>query len=224
MIRLILTFLISLNFFNYAIAEQPPASTITNYVVVGVAGFRTKKNSKNQKNIFSSEIAPNGEKSGVWSYLPNNYSNIRKSVYLTHFSSENEIDQTIDLFMNNNSCDQSIGLIIMANSWGASVANQLASRYQQICNRMTDLFIMIDGINKPFIAPYSKSINANICLNYYQKESFVHGDSINNCQNNLIQTKKYKSLMKAHISIEWIASRKANEIIYKFINHNFPIP
>ncbi len=70
----------------------------------------------------------------------------------------------------------------------------------------------------------SKSINANICLNYYQNESFIHGDSINNCQNNLIQTKKYNSLMKAHISVEWIASRKANEIIYKFINHNFPIP
>ncbi len=223
MIRLILA-LLSLNYFNVAFAEQPSNSTITKYVVVGVAGFRTRKSLINKKNIFSSEIATNGEKSGVWSYLPYNYSNILNSVYLTHFSSEKEIDQTIDLFMNNNSCDQSIGLIILANSWGASVANQLASRYQQICNRMTDLFIMIDGINKPFIAPYSKSINANICLNYYQNESFIHGDSINNCQNNLIQTKKYNSLMKAHISVEWIASRKANEIIYKFINHNFPIP
>lgn len=223
MIRLILI-LASLNYFNFAVAEQPSDSTITKYVVVGVSGFRTKKDSINQENIFSSEIASNGEKSGVWSYLPNSHSNILSSVYLTHFSSEKEIDQTIDLFMNNNSCDQSIGLIIMANSWGASVANKLASRYQQICNRMTDLFIMIDGINKPFIAPYSQSIHANICLNYYQNESFIHGDLINNCQNNLIQTRKSNSLMKAHISVEWIASRMANEIVYKFINQNFPIP
>lgn len=166
-------------------------------------------------------MASNSEKSGVWSYLPNNHSKIYRSIYLTHFSSQNEIDQTINLFTQNNSCEPKLGLIIIANNWGAEVGRRLADKYFKTCNRMADMFFMIDGIKKPTILPYSNQIISNNCINYYQQESFIHGETINNCLNISVKTNKPNTLMKAHVSIEWVASRKINQIIYQYFDQKF---
>ncbi len=185
----------------------------------GVSGFKTKKASESKKDIFSNTLGKNGQPSGVWEHLPDNHERIAARVFLTHFEDKANLDKVVSLFVDKNGqCKKDLGLIILANSWGAWNANALGNSYFHKCGRLPDVFVMIDGITKPFFGTYTRPIWTYNCVNYFQTESELHGAAIGNCLNEEVRT-GYSGMADAHVALEWSASERASILVKKYLDH-----
>jgi len=107
--------------------------------------------------------------------------------------------------------------MIMANSWGAELAHQVSEAYFRKCGAPTDLFVMIDGIQKPWIFAFSKLITATNCVNYFQSTDLVRGGPIPTCSNYDLSKSETKVPKRAHVWAEWVGSRLGSESIKQFL-------
>ena len=217
-------FLISLLIFNIsnaiAIDYTEPTTHAKSYLLVAVAGFKTGRDKADSENIFSNKIGKDSEDSGVWSNINTNHRKIFKTVYLSHYSKDSELESVLKLTEDSNGiCKKDQGLIMMVNSWGAKVSQRLAGQYFKKCSILPHLTVLIDGVSKPTPFAYDKPILALNCLNYYQKSSKLQGTSIENCRNTELKFGDGKTdLFNAHIHAEWDASAKANTIVNDYLS------
>lgn len=179
------------------------------YIVVGVAGFATKKEGR-------------GQPSGVHDNLPTRASNIRQSFKLVHFSKKAELQEVIDQFdcIDGKQREPNLGLIVMINSWGAGNGFKLTQMYQEQCGRIADAAYLVDGVSKP-IGPFSKAPIAKKCVSYYQTKGAVHGKAIEGCYSE-DYTNRCEKLgygpIQCHIAVEWWGSaRAADELKLSFL-------
>jgi hypothetical protein len=190
------------------------------YVLVGVSGYKTIRDKKEAKNIFSSRVDQSGQVSGAWENLNKGSANkIKERAFLTHYSSGAEIDAVLKLVEDRGQCSQETGLIILANSWGTGTAQTLAKRYYEKCKTLVSLFVLIEGIAKPTFFSYTQPIWSFNCVNFYQNESTLHGAPIRNCVNNFLNyAGGESSFYEYHISAEWDGSTRGNRLIQEFLD------
>jgi hypothetical protein len=198
------------------------------YIVVGVAGFQTFRSKHETENIFSSQIDTKGQSSGVWTYAPTRFDSnkILKTVYLTHFSNDREINSVIDLFLKEEkTCSNDRKMILIVNSWGAKVSQKLARRYEKKCHQLPFMTFMIEGISKPTISSFTEKLISENCINLFQIRGVLHGDKISNCQNILFTFPEYKKnkyetyvYFEPHVLTEWKGAELANMTIRDFLD------
>jgi hypothetical protein len=182
-----------------------PTSNLTpreRFIVVGVSGFGTNEEG-------------DGEPSGAHDNLPL-MSEIAGTYRLTHGANNARLDEVLSNFNCSGGVQgtENLGLIIMANSWGAGKANKLARRYQERCGREVELFVMVDGINKPIPTAYGKRPPARRCVNYYQRRSTLIGRAIEGCENHdLSQSCQDGGIAECHIEVEWRGSALGAQLI-----------
>lgn len=204
---------------SHANTLEGPSAKSKKYLVVAIAGFKTGRD--NPEDIMSSKIGKGSEVSGVWSYLEKNYHHrIFETVYLTHYSKDSELNSVLKLLEDKNGlCRKDLGMIFMVNSWGAKISQKLARQYFLKCQTLPHLTIMIEGVSKPTPLPYTKSILAFNCVNFYQLQSSLHGAPIANCHNILMPSDGSGSeVFMNHIRVEWYASDKGRTLINEFLN------
>ncbi len=219
---LLFIFLFSVSSFASDFTE--PTKHAEKYLLVAVSGFKTGRNSSEEGNIFSNRIGKGFEESGVWDNMNTLHPKIFKTVYLTHFSKNAELQEVMKLVTNDKGeCKENQGLIMMVNSWGAKMSQKLASMYLKKCNRLPHLTIMIDGVSKPTPFAYDTPILAFNCMNFYQQSSNLQGAPIENCHNILSVYKNERDLFYSHINLEWSASRKGYDIIQDYLNDKLPV-
>ena len=162
------------------------------YILVGVSGFGTGEDGE-------------GQPSGAHDNLPI-LANVAETYRLTHGGPSEKLDEVMANFQ----CQaghqkaENLGLIIMANSWGAGKATKLAKRYAEECGQEVELFVMVDGINKPIPTSFSKTPKARRCINYYQRSSTLKGNEIKGCENHDLSYQcQSGGLAHCHIEVEW---------------------
>jgi hypothetical protein len=94
----------------------------------------------------------------------------------------------------------------------------LGQKYQKLCDRKPDFYVMVDGIAKPIIGSYQKSLIAEMCANYYQVNSTVHGGEISGCTNVQLLPKGSGGTARDHIDIEWKGTARGKLLILSFLN------
>lgn len=200
-----------------------PTTHAKSYLLVAVSGFKTGRDKSDSENIFSNRIGKDSEDSGVWTNINTNHKKIFKTVYLSHYSKDSELDSVLKLTEDSSGeCKKDQGLIMMVNSWGAKMSQKLAGRYLKKCGILPHLTILIDGVSKPTPFAYDKPILALNCINYFQKSSKLQGTSIENCKNNELTFGDGKTdLFNAHIHAEWDASAKAKVIINDYLSGKY---
>ncbi len=208
-----------------ALEVDLPTTLPQSYVVVGVSGLKTGRSKEDAHNIFSKELGPTMESSGAWNNLPTRHKKIVRNAYLTHFSTDEEINAVLNLTLDqNNNCRENLGLIMLVNSWGAITSQKLAKQYLKKCKKLPLLTILIEGVSKPTPFPYRKSLLAHNCVNFYQTQSSLQGGSIENCKNYEIDySSSSKSLFNTHIHAEWEGSEKGKVIIEDFMSGKLPL-
>jgi len=208
------------------IKSIPPSKQ---FYVVGVAGFDTQK--KYPDDLESNLVAEGSELAGPWLFLPTKKLSplIVDSFYLTHFSDESQLQQVLNHLKNDGQCRADLGLIIVGNSWGVHNTQRLAEMYQQQCGRLVDLVISIDGVAKPMPTPFRSILPAQKCLNFYEKDSFIHGSPLKNCKNFSLQQIDQLSksdpsfysriipLDESHVGIEWEGSILSYNLINDYL-------
>ena len=209
----------------WALESVEPTKHASSYLVVSISGFKTGRDKSDSENIYSNKIGKNSEDSGVWTNINIYHPKIVKTVYLSHYSKDSELDSVMKLVVDeSNNCKTDQGLIMMVNSWGAKISQRLAARYLKKCGILPNLTILIDGVSKPTPFAYNKSILSLNCVNFYQHSSKLHGNSIENCSNTEL---KYgdgkKDLFNAHIQAEWDASEKGASIIQSYLDGKLPV-
>lgn len=202
-----------------------PITHAKSYLLVAVSGFKTGRDKKDSENIFSNKIGKGSEDSGVWSNINTSHKKIFKTVYLSHYSKDSELDSVLKLTEDSNGiCKKEQGLIMMVNSWGAKVSQKLAKLYLKKCGILPHLTIIIDGVSKPTPFAYDKPILALNCINYFQKSSKLQGTSIENCKNiELTYGDGKTDLFNAHIHAEWDASGKARAIVNDYLSGKYSV-
>lgn len=200
----------SINNSGISSCESSPATSIETpikrYVVVGVSGFGTNEEG-------------NGQPSGAHELLPV-MTEIAARYELTHGAKNRRLDEVLENFNCTNRIQgsENLGLIIMANSWGAGKAAKLARRYEQRCGQQVELFIMVDGINKPIPTSYGRRPPSRRCVNYYQDYSTLHGKEIEGCENhNLREACLSGGMANCHITVEWEGARNGAELITRIV-------
>ena len=181
------------------------------YIVVGVSGFGTNKTNQSQP-------------SGAHDFLPIfAYGKVSNHYKLLHYSSNKELRNVISEFNCSNKKQYSnLGLIVMANSWGSGKAISLTKMYKKTCGRQADLFVMIDGVKKPYLAQGKKPY-ATRCINYFQTKGIIRGKSIKGCENNDITSNACDSKdsgINCHIKVEWAGASYGRDRIRNFIRNN----
>ncbi|MBC7429031.1 MAG: hypothetical protein H7336_10490 [Bacteriovorax sp.] len=202
-----------------------PTKHSKNYLVVGVSGFKTGRDKDDIENIYSNKIGKDSEDSGVWTNIITSHPKIIKTLYLSHYSKDSELDSVMKLVVDaNDKCKIDQGLIIMVNSWGAKVSQRLAARYLTKCGILPHLTILIDGVSRPTPFAYDKPILSLNCVNFFQRSSKLQGTSIENCHNIELKYGDGKTdLFNAHIHAEWDASAKGSLIIQDYLNGKLPV-
>ncbi len=212
---------------NNAFAAEfvEPSAHAKSYLLVAVSGFKTGRDKADSENIFSNKIGKDSEDSGVWSNINTSHKKIFKTVYLSHYSKDSELNSVLKLTEDSSGkCKKDQGLIMMVNSWGAKVSQKLAGLYLKKCGILPHLTILIDGVSKPTPFAYDKPILALNCINYFQKSSKLQGTSIENCKNNELTYGDGKTdLFNAHIHAEWDASSKAQRTINDYLSDKYPV-
>jgi len=181
------------------------------FIVVGVSGFGTNEEG-------------DGEPSGAHDNLPV-MGEIAGTYRLTHGARQARLNEVLANF--NCSAGQqgtpNLGLIIMANSWGAGKANKLARQYQERCGREVELFVMVDGINKPIPTAFGRRPPSRRCVNYYQRRSTLIGKAIEGCENHdLGESCQDGGIAECHIEVEWRGSAMGAELIEERVLGNGP--
>ncbi|GAB4011951.1 MAG: hypothetical protein Fur0010_07190 [Bdellovibrio sp.] len=176
------------------------------YIVVGVAGFATKKEGR-------------GQPSGVHDHLPIHSKNVRQYFKLVHFSNKKELQEVVDQFDCREGVqpDKNLGLILMINSWGAGNGEKLAEMYFKQCGRKADVVYLIDGVAKP-IGPFKRAPIAHKCFSFYQTKGVVHGEAINGCEStNYTEQCEHNNYgpIQCHIAVEWWGAQRAEREILK---------
>lgn len=219
------TLLFAMTTHAWALDFEAPTLHSKKYLVVGVSGFKTGRDKEETDNILSNLIGKGFEPSGAWENLPTRHKKIFKNAYLTHFSSEREIDSVLSLILDENKeCKKDVGLIMMINSWGAKTSQKLAKKYLEKCGTLPALSILIEGVSKPTPLSYDKPIMAFNCVNFYQRLSKLKGTAIANCHNNQIRYESDKmDLFMAHIHAEWDGSSKGQRIILDYLDEKLPV-
>jgi len=183
-----------------AFAQKP-----NKYIVVGVAGSRTMRHGR-------------GLPSGAHDNLPKD-PRIVKTFKFTHRMNKKERAQVLSHFgcFEGTKKEKNLGLAIMINSWGAHKGYKLAKQYKKHCGEEVDIYVVVDGVGKPFHY-WKKTPPAKVCYNYYQKKSFFRGRHIKGCENhNLSKHCDKGGLSKCHIVIEWMGTKiGARNIIHYF--------
>lgn len=205
--------------------HEVPFSRPKQFVVIAVSGLKTGRDSGEELNIISNKIGKSMEPSGAWENLPTHHKKILKNAYLTHFSTEDEIQSALRLLLDSEgSCLEDTGLILMVNSWGAITSQKLAAAYNKKCQKIPLLTVLIEGVSKPTPFAYKKSILAHNCINFYQTKSSLKGGPIANCKNHEFEyASSAKSLFNTHIHAEWDGSQKAKQIIEQYMDGKLPL-
>lgn len=202
-----------------------PSEHAKKYLVVGVSGFKTGRDRSESENILSNKIGKDSEPSGAWENLNTRHKKILKNAYLTHYSTNAEIDSVIKLALDENGeCLKDTGLIMMVNSWGAKTSQKLAQKFLKKCGQLPALTVLIEGVSKPSPIAYDKPIYSLNCVNFYQTDSSLHGAPIANCHNTKLSFPSDKTdLFNAHIHAEWKGSARGQEIIQDFLNERLSV-
>lgn len=210
---------------SWAADFSEPVSHSKSYLLVAISGFKTGRDKADSENIYSNKIGKGSEDSGVWTNINTSHSKIFKTVYLTHYSKDSEVNSVLKLFEDGQGvCKKDQGLIMMVNSWGAKISQKLASLYLKKCGILPHLTILIDGVSKPTPFAYDKPIMAFNCINFYQRSSKLQGTSIENCKNRELSYNDAKiDLFYAHIHAEWDASSRAKLLIQDYLSGRLPV-
>lgn len=182
------------------------------FILVGISGYGTGEDGR-------------GQPSGAHDNLPQKNPRIAATFKLTHKAKRKNFDSIIENFQ----CEQGsqgatrLGLVIMANSWGAGKAEKFARAYEQSCGRKASLVVMVDGVGKPLYS-FKKRPASEMCVNYYQTRSTIHGGPIEGCENiNLGGICLKAGLADCHIAVEWDGTARGAATIEAFLRAARPI-
>ncbi len=187
------------------------------YITVAVSGFLTGKPEGHGLTSNTIDSSNGKEPSGVWSRLPSYHNRISYALYLEHDDGSHGISEVMKYFMNGQNCNEEIGIIIMANSWGSTLAVELAEKYTQTCGWLPDLFVMVDGVAKP-IGAFSDEVPAYNCVNYFQDETIgIHGGPLENCKNIQLYRGQGGGI-NTHIEAEWSGASSGAYLIRQYLS------
>ncbi|MEC7275111.1 MAG: hypothetical protein VXV96_02235 [Bdellovibrionota bacterium] len=170
------------------------ATLATEYVVVGVSGFGTRKPENAWQPSAAHDLLPTMGK-------------IYSQHKIVHYAKTVELQEIVDEFECNEGKQQrdDLKLIVLVNSWGSGKGHKLAQMYKKQCGQLAEAFYIVDGVKKP-IGPFKKKILANSCYNIYQRKGAVRGNKIKGCEN-INLTSECDVLgyggVKCHIHAEW---------------------
>lgn len=193
----------------WATPEECLSSHQKCFILVGVSGFGTNEEG-------------NAQPSGAHDNLPFEQE-IAATYKITHGAKNKRLDEVLAPFncKEGKQGQSQLALIIMANSWGAGKATKLARRYQKQCGKVAELFVMVDGINKPLPTSFSQRPPALRCVNYYQDYSTLHGREIQGCENhNLRDSCQSGGMANCHITVEWEGTAEGADLISRTIRNS----